>query len=87
MIGLLLSLVLASGTLADRPMCALRAEGWMCAGFCYLPGNKDGGHCREAVATYGHKSENDAVADLRRQCAKVKPPPGGCSWEKDRPRK
>ena len=94
MIGLVLSMVLSSGTLKGD-LCIwdtrVNPPEWLCTGYCHLPGNRDGGACRRAVSARARpgqvpdkssetreEARRRAMADLQRQCDAAPPPPGGC---------
>lgn len=58
---------------------AQQADGsWKCSAVCHTGGNDDGGHCRDFTFAKGMPSEAACRVELERQCAKAKPPPGGC---------
>lgn len=52
--------------------------GWKCSAVCHTSGNDDGGSCRSPTFAKEKPTREACRAELERQCAKAKPPPGGC---------
>lgn len=86
MILLLALWVLSTPPHLGTPVTVQQPDGrWKCSAACLTDGNRDGGSCRTPVVAHDKPNPDACVADLEAQCAKTKPPPGGCHWDGNRP--
>lgn len=79
---LLALLALAGTPHIGTPATSRQPDGtWKCSAVCLTAGNIDGGYCRVPVVSRRKPTEKACTDDLEAQCAKTKPPPGGCHWD------